>query len=98
MPKSVKRARAVSTGLCTTCVHEPTCTFTRKAGVPVMDCLEFDGETRVEVPKPRSAPSSSAHAAEPPRREPGLCSWCENKPTCAFPKSVGGVWFCEEFL
>jgi hypothetical protein len=98
MPKSVKRARMAFTGLCTTCVNEPSCTFPRKTGVPVMHCLEFNGETLDETRTPRRARPSSTPMVDPPRREPGLCFWCENKPTCTFPKPAGGVWSCEEFL
>jgi hypothetical protein len=98
MPKSVKRARMASTGLCTTCTNEPSCTFPRKIGVPVMHCLEFDGETQAESPTARIVPLAPTPVADPPRREPGLCSWCENRPTCTFPRAAGGVWSCEEFL
>jgi len=27
----------------------------------------------------------------------GLCSDCEGRQTCAFPKPEGGVWHCEEY-
>ena len=97
MPKSVKRARMTFTGLCTTCVNNPSCTFPRNASVPVMQCLEFQGDIRVDGRRANSGHSTSAPAPDPALREPGLCSWCENRPTCTFPKSEGGVWSCEEF-
>jgi hypothetical protein len=27
----------------------------------------------------------------------GLCSICEGREVCAFPKPEGGVWHCEEY-
>jgi len=94
MPKSVKRARMAFTGLCATCVSTSACTFPRKMGVPVMHCLEFEGETRDgDLPARLTRPVP----VDPPAHEPGLCFWCENRATCTFPRSPGGVWSCEEF-
>jgi hypothetical protein len=96
MPKSVKRSRMVSTGLCGTCVNAPLCSFPRKAGVPVMQCNEFDG-AMVAVARPSPAAAFDAPSAIPTRRAPGLCTWCDNNPSCTFPRATGGVWFCEEY-
>jgi hypothetical protein len=98
MPKSVKRARSVHVGLCGTCGMDPLCTFPRRPGVPLWECLEFRGESGKED-SGRSRTSPDPPKGEPALsvREPGLCSWCENEPTCTFPRQTGGVWFCEEF-
>lgn len=98
MPKSVKRARMVSIGLCGTCSNYPLCTFPRKPDVPVMNCLEFEGETLDEDQRAsKASPRPPRNDPDPPAHEPGLCFWCENKLTCAFPRQPGGVWSCEEF-
>jgi hypothetical protein len=104
MPKSAKRARMTFTGLCSTCANDPSCTFPRKAGVPVMHCLEFLGETLVaDLPVPKSPATEPRAGASPTRgvdashRIPGLCFWCENNASCTFPRSAGGVWSCDEY-
>jgi len=44
-------------------------------------------------------PSRLYHKASCGRRAGfiGLCSDCEGRQTCAFPKPEGGVWHCEEY-
>ena len=61
------------------------------------------------TPLPRN-PGQQAAAAAPSERAPtetapaeseshhkGLCVNCDNRDTCAFPRSEAGVWFCEEY-
>jgi len=43
----VKRKRIP--GLCGTCKHEPTCTFPRRSGRPLLECDEFEGVERRDV-------------------------------------------------
>ncbi len=82
-------------GLCATCRNAPTCTFQRRADVPVVECLEFDGELRAEFGGARVQPRPPhARAAG---TEPGLCGWCDLRASCTFPRSPGGVWLCEEY-
>jgi hypothetical protein len=68
----------------------------------VFHCEEFDGGE----PLPRK----TVGKAEPQRpalstieeknsvRLIGLCSNCDNRGTCVFPKPEGGVWHCEEYV
>jgi hypothetical protein len=96
MQKSAKSAHKVRVGLCSTCSNDPLCTFPRRPGAAIMECLEFEGEMMETDARPaNSCPPETESATR--LREPGLCSLCENRPTCVFPKPVGGVWFCEEF-
>ena len=84
-------------GLCVACVKDPTCTYMRM--LPVIQCEEFEGYE----PRSKSQQSSeeSTDPISPQRPAPaeykGLCTSCENRETCAFPKPVGGIWHCEEF-
>jgi hypothetical protein len=94
MQDTLIRTATFTTGLCGTCRNAPGCTFPRTAGVPVVECLEFDGESRVES-APAGRPGGTRLETEP--REHGLCPWCDKRPTCVFPKPAGGVWFCEEY-
>jgi hypothetical protein len=87
--------------LCSTCKHGPDCTFPRDPQRPAFYCEEFEIET---VPK-RGAneggqqQSRGSHLVDagPSARLAGLCSDCENRRTCVFPKPEGGVWHCEEY-
>ena len=91
-------------GLCMTCVHSSTCTFPRRKDQPVLYCEEFDdgGGCPTEiadtddplVPEPQAQVTDVTH--EPPRHT-GLCTTCDNRETCTFPKPEGGIWHCEEF-
>jgi hypothetical protein len=67
-------------------------------------CEEFDGEEENTVgAMPEAiAPSSTVQAQatyihEHPTRFKGLCTTCDKRATCTFPKADGGVWHCEEF-
>ena len=88
-------------GLCSTCKNALSCTFPRDPDKPALYCEEF------EIEKP--APIGAARKEKPQAAEPyvterkdatkfiGLCSDCENRQTCVFPKPEGGVWHCEEY-
>lgn len=96
-PESGKR-----TGLCSCCNAAATCTYARTG--PILQCEEFDGivPPRMKVTHATRA-SSTGLPKKPPGREEdlsllkGLCSLCENRSTCTFPKPEGGVWHCEEY-
>jgi len=59
----------------------------------------------LKIVRAKDLPSgcSLGHPVEPISEEAdatkhtGLCSICENRPACAFPKPEGGVWHCEEY-
>jgi len=82
-----------SRGICTTCVHRPSCQWAAHASKPIWSCDEFEvmaGPTVARVA-----------VAEPATREevaPGLCGNCENAGSCTLPgRHGGGVWYCEEY-
>ena len=93
-------------GICSTCKHAPTCTYPRDPKRPVLCCEEFEIEIgepqRVKfsgkdllssgLPSPRSDSDEDDSA-----RYKGLCSDCENRKSCTYPKPEGGVWHCEEY-
>jgi hypothetical protein len=96
MQERAKDGQRSPAGLCSTCRNDRLCEYPRRAAV--VECLEFEGETPEQQARPLKAASRPPQNETVPRvREPGLCSWCENRPTCVFPKSAGGVWYCEEF-
>lgn len=86
-------------GLCLTCNHALTCTFTRRPDTPVLYCEEFDISA---PPHPRLVRPIAVHpptqGQSPAEGLLGLCSNCEKRSTCALPKAEGGVWHCEEYI
>lgn len=92
-------------GLCLTCVQEPGCTFRRFAGQPIRQCEEWIGESPLATAGPARSdatrPVTAGHAGRDGRIQPrmtGLCASCERYPTCAYAKTEGGVWHCEDYL
>jgi len=91
-------------GLCSYCKSAPICTFTRDPNRPVCECDEFAGSTYTPVGVPNQKNVSLRHFPENPigNEDPfslhkGLCSQCEGRTDCVYPKPEGGVWHCEEF-
>lgn len=91
-------------GLCSYCNSAPRCTFTRDPNRPVCECDEFGGFTYASVGIPNQKNVSLKHLArnpltseDPSQHYRGLCSDCEERATCVYPKPEGGVWRCEEF-
>jgi hypothetical protein len=92
----------VKDGLCSTCDNAPTCSYLRSRQRPVFQCEEFSAFTppdvRTRKPSLRmSTPNNPGPTAVRPNNLLGLCSTCEDWETCAFPRSEGGVWYCEEY-
>ena len=100
-----------SQGICGTCRHAAECTYPRNPRHPVYYCCEHEAFGESESDSPLSPLSSGVFAARatrmevPPQAAPqepsgclGLCSNCERRATCTFPKPAGGVWRCEEYL
>jgi hypothetical protein len=88
-------------GLCISCEKVLQCTYPRVRERPVFRCLEFEEASQAEtstvrVPQSGFRPGVGPRV-EPERREPGLCAECEGRGVCTYPRSPGGVWFCEEY-
>jgi len=87
---------SVAGGLCLTCKFDPDCIYEAQSDRAILQCEQFEmGFRRFTPPAP---PIRSA--ALRPRESsayPGLCSNCENRETCIYPKPEGGVWRCEEY-
>lgn len=85
-------------GLCTTCVHEPACTFPRSEDRPVTTCDEFEGAVEAKIRQAVESPRFDERFSVANREWfPGLCLTCEKRETCTFPKPEGGVFSCDEF-
>jgi hypothetical protein len=89
-------------GLCLSCRNAPTCTFLRDPKRPVLQCDEFDGfESPLRRSKNFPHESIMDFKSNPGKKGlgsyKGLCSICEDRETCTYPKPEGGVWHCEEY-
>jgi hypothetical protein len=92
-------------GICSTCRHNPTCTYPRDPGRLVLQCEEFEGYVMTVPEMTRRTEFSSNDALleslaeeEPSGLHLGLCTNCANRETCTYPKAEGGVWHCDEYL
>ncbi len=97
-------SRIVYGGLCSTCTKQLVCVFPRDQSRPVMQCEEFEGITPDPAKcaeKTRSLSEDARDSSHSEEHQPGtymgLCSNCEKRETCTFPKPESGVWRCEEY-
>ena len=89
-------------GLCLSCRNAPACTYPRVPGQPTLQCEEFDGSSAsplkvVPKPFPSTAISPASLFEESSNNLKGLCTLCECRGTCTYPRPEGGVWHCEEY-
>jgi hypothetical protein len=87
--------------LCSNCRNAADCTFQKDSQKPALYCEEFEIDIS---PSPKIAgkekplPAAQVDAEDKDSGKfIGLCSNCDNRRTCAFPKPEGGVWHCEEY-
>ena len=90
-------------GLCMTCNHFQSCMHATRSKGPIWFCEEFDDSGPMRTgPVVATAPTSPPNVAnvqsiDLPSTRLGLCSNCEEHPTCTFSKPEGGIWHCEEY-
>ena len=88
-------------GLCLSCRKATDCTFPREPGRPIWQCEEFTGFESHPERKSCEGYVPSRSGLIPEEREGGgwfgLCTNCENRKDCNFPKPDGGVWHCDEY-
>ena len=84
--------------LCATCRHADTCTYRGDGNRPVHFCEEFEAEVAESAPPVVSHEETvDQDTIADSEQYLGICSTCERRETCTFPKPEGGVWQCEEF-
>ena len=96
-------AVVTSRGICSVCMHGAVCIYPRNKGQIVLNCEQFDPcppiaslppkRDQVELEELWKKPSGD----EPGTEFKGLCSNCEDRHVCIYPKSAEGVWHCEEY-
>jgi hypothetical protein len=89
-------------GVCLACKFDPDCIYEAASGRVILQCEQFEmgfRESPVQAPSiPESSFSARSRHAKESSAYPGLCSNCDNRETCIYPKPEGGVWRCEEYV
>ena len=87
--------------ICSTCKNVADCTFQNDRPKPVLYCEEFEIDISLSAKiagKEKPLPTALVDAEdEDSGKFIGLCSTCDNRRTCVFPKPEGGIWHCEEY-
>jgi hypothetical protein len=87
-------------GLCMSCKNASSCTFPRDPTRPAFYCEEFEVATTASTMsfgEDRGLVTGSDASDEDSEEFIGLCSDCEVRRDCTFPKPEGGIWCCEEY-
>ena len=91
-----------ASGICSACKHEANCIYPRSMGQIVLNCGQFEPSPSIAPPPDRAQmeleklwKKSTSEEAE--TKFKGLCSSCEDRHVCIYPKPAGGVWRCEEY-
>ena len=97
------RVEESAAGLCLTCNNAANCTYRARRGFDALFCEMFDDYVPTPNGKKANRNEQPTQAASRKAAKPaqlyakGLCSTCENRDCCAFPRPEGGIWHCEEF-
>ncbi|HRU06819.1 MAG TPA: hypothetical protein P5137_13710 [Candidatus Brocadiia bacterium] len=81
------------TGLCVNCKHVFHCEYLKGGDRHVSQCEEYECG-----PRARRQAGGAPAAAQPAKTKAlGLCSNCDEREVCVYPKPEGGVWRCAEY-
>jgi hypothetical protein len=101
---AIATERVMSTrGLCSACKHEEGCIYVKGKEQIVLNCGQFEPSPPIQRPPTgRDQAELEKLWKESSRQETetkfqGLCSSCEDRNVCIYPKPAGGVWRCEEY-
>ena len=87
--------------LCSNCRNASDCTFPKDPQKPSLYCEEFEVDTPPPVETTREEKSRATASVDAEDKDSGefigICSNCDNRRTCTFPKPEGGIWHCEEY-
>jgi len=89
-------------GLCSTCKYSSKCALVNDTLKAVQFCEEYEEDISPRKRKKGDSPFGAGSAGpraegEAGRTALGLCSNCEHRKECSFPKPESGVWHCEEY-
>ena len=86
-------------GICMTCNNVSTCVHRRRHRKPVWHCEEFDNHSDPVDNLVMIMDDDEFLGVQEKETNHliGLCSNCDNRKTCKYPKPESGVWHCEEY-
>ena len=103
VPEDVRHPGA--RGLCTTCVHSPSCSYLDKAGAAVWFCEEFGdgGFSGEHIGKPQygfveSDRRDVGSIQETEGTYAGLCVNCAHRVECKYLQFAQKVLYCEDYM
>jgi NADH-quinone oxidoreductase subunit E len=82
-------------GVCIICRRRDACMLAVEPGHPVWTCAEFEPLAASGGPLPPHLAALAARGSAGPAED--LCSSCESRAGCDFPRPEGGVWHCEGY-
>lgn len=90
----VSRSRELK-GLCKSCAKAGACALPRASRMPVLECESYEAFKPVQSRGRDRTAGGVTSKQEGEYR--GLCSDCELRGQCTFPKPESGVWHCEYY-
>lgn len=88
----------VTHGVCSACIYGDDCTFEAESGGVILQCEQFElAFPAEEVRQNRTQSRTFTRNGRDSSQYAGICSNCENRETCSYPKPEGGVWRCEDY-
>lgn len=86
-------------GVCAACKYDPECIFEANASGVILECAQFEMGFREQPARPTPIQARAVSGtAKDTNGYAGLCTSCDNRETCIYPKPEGGVWRCEEYV
>ena len=87
------------TGICGVCALDGTCEPADRSSARIMRCEQFQPDPDLVCEMVTSVITSRTYGASDfdSVNHMGLCTNCEHRGDCAFPRREGGVWYCEEY-
>ena len=100
---TLSQAVVINRGLCSACMHGASCIYPKNERQIVLNCEQFEYCPPMASPPPNKDQVElerlwkRSSGDEPGKEFKGLCSNCEDRHACIYPKPVGGVWHCDEY-
>lgn len=80
-------------GVCLACKFDPDCIYEARSSSVILQCEQFQMGFRKSAAQVRPMHEDPKDS----KAYPGLCSNCDNRASCIYPKPEGGIWRCEEY-
>ena len=88
---------AATQAVCAACRHNLGCIYETSAHRAILECAQFELALRAAPADSTFDATRTAAGENGWSRLEGLCSNCDLRDACIYPKPEGGVWRCEEY-